>query len=99
MRSYLYTERLDTFTTRLMFFSCDASEMQRQVHQILEQGSSEEQMVEGVRGLGGLWASARLRFRDLPGCELSAAWAKIVAKACDGELESNRSWIHKLRRD
>jgi len=81
-----------------MFFSADADEMQRQVHQILEQGSSKEQMIGGVRRLGGLWASARLRFRDLPGCELSAAWAKIVAKACDGERESNRCWIHELRK-
>jgi hypothetical protein len=82
-----------------MFFSCDASEMQRQVHQILEQGSSKEEMIEGVRRLGGLWASARLRFRDLPGCELSAAWAKIVGTVCEAEIDSNRSWIHKLRKD
>ena len=82
-----------------MFFSCDNSEMQRQVHHILEQGSSKEEMIEGVRRLGGLWASARLRFRDLPGCELSAAWAKLVTKACDSELASNKLWIHQLRRD
>ena len=82
-----------------MFFSCDAGEMARQVHQILEAGSSKDEMIHGVRGLGGLWASARLRFRDLPGCELSAAWAKLVGKACDSELETNKSWLHKLRRE
>ena len=81
-----------------MFFSADADEMQRQVHQILEQGSSKEQMIGGVRRLGGLWASARLRFRDLPGYELSAAWANIVQKACDSELQANRSWVVELRR-
>jgi len=81
-----------------MFFSADADEMQRQVHQIMEQGSSKEQMIGGVRRLGGLWASARLRFRDLQGCELSAAWAKIVQKACDSELQANQSWLLQLRR-
>ena len=81
-----------------MFFSADADEMQRQMHQIMEQGSSKEQMIGGVRRLGGLWASARLRFRDLQGCELSAAWAKIVQKACDSELQANQTWLLQLRR-
>ena len=81
-----------------MFFSADADEMQRQVHQILEAGSSKEQMVEGIRRLGSLWASARLRFRDLQGCELSAAWATIVGRACDAELASHRAWLTELRR-
>ena len=65
----------------------------------MEQGSSKEQMLQGVRSLGGLWASARLRFRDLPGEELSAAWAKLVGKVCESELESNKLWIVQLRRD
>ena len=100
MHNYLYTERSAyrvTFskfaTITFMFFSCDNSEMQRQVHHILEQGRSKEEMIEGVRRLGGLWVSARLRFRDLPGCELSAAWG-----ACDGELASHRAWLTELRR-
>ena len=81
-----------------MFFSADADEMQRQVHQILEAGTSKEQMVSGCKRLGGLWASARLRFRDLPGLELSAAWATIVGRACDAELRSHEAWITELRR-
>ena len=81
-----------------MFFSADADEMQRQVHQILEGGASKLEMISGCKKLGGLWASARLRFRDLPGVELSAAWQKIVERACDAELRSHGAWVTELRR-
>ena len=84
---------------RLMFFSADADEMERQVSQILEMGSSsKEQMLYGICKLGGLWASARLRFKDLPGSELSAAWAKIVSAACEGQIAYHKSWLHDLKR-
>ena len=82
-----------------MFFSADADEMQSQVSQILEvPSSSKDQMLHGICKLGGLWASARLRFKDLAGSELSAAWAKIVGAACEGEMASNKSWLEQLKR-
>ena len=84
---------------RLMFFSADPDEMERQVSQILEMGgSSKEQMLHGICKLGGLWASARLRFKDLPGSELSAAWAKIVSAACEGQIAYHTSWLQDLKR-
>ena len=55
-------------------------------------------MLNGITKLGGLWASARLRFRDLPASELSAAWAKIVGTAVEGEIRSNKSWVQELKR-
>ena len=84
---------------RLMFFSADADDMERQVSQILEvPSSSKDQMLHGICKLGGLWASARLRFKDLAGSELSAAWAKIVRAACEGQITYHKSWLHDLKK-
>ena len=95
---HLHIHCLSLFQSGLCIFSADADEMQRQVHQILDAGSSKEQMVEGIRRLGGFGASFRLRFRDLQGCQLIAAWATIVGRACEGGLASHRAWLTELRR-
>ena len=73
--------------------------MVRQVGQVLEAESSSDRMLEGIKRLGGLWASARLRFKDIDASELCAAWAKIVKRACDGELSSQADWLRQLKRD
>ena len=81
-----------------MFAVADGEEMARQVGQVLEIGSSGDP-VEDIKKLGGLWASARLRFKDIDSSELSAAWGKIVKRACDGQLRSHEAWVKQLLRD
>ena len=81
-----------------MFAVADGDEMVRQVGQVLEIGSSGDP-VEDIKKLGGLWASARLRFKDIDSSELCAAWAKIVNRACDGVLKSHGDWLRQLKRD
>ena len=82
-----------------MFATADGDEMVRQVGQVLVENSSWERMVQDIKRLGGLWASARLRFKDIDSSELCAAWAKIVKRACDGELSSQGAWLRQLKRD
>ena len=82
-----------------MFAVADGEEMARQIGQVLEENSSSERMVREIKRLGGLWASARLRFKDIESCELCAAWGKIVSRSCDGAIASHGAWKKKLLRD
>ena len=82
-----------------MFAVADGDEMVRQVHQVLEAGSSSDRTLEGIKRLGGLWASARLRFKDIDSSELCAARGKIVTRSCDGAIASHGAWMKKLLRD
>ena len=82
-----------------MFATADGDEMVRQVGQVLETEITGEQMVQDIKKLAGLWASARLRFKDICSSELCAAWCKIVTKSCDGAIASHGAWKKKLLRD
>ena len=82
-----------------MFAVADGEEMAHQIGQVLEENSSSERMVQEIKRFGGLWASARLRFKAIDSSELCAAWAKIVKRACDGGLSSHGAWLKQLKRD
>ena len=82
-----------------MFAVSDGEELVRQICQVLETGSSADHMLHDIQKLGGLWASARLRFKDIESCELCAAWGKIVTRSCDGAIASHGAWKKKLLRD
>ena len=82
-----------------MFATSDGEELVRQICQVLENGTCADHMLHDIQKLGGLWASARLRFKDIDSSELCAAWAKIVKRACDGVLKSHGDWLRQLKRD
>ena len=82
-----------------MFATADGDEMVRQVGQVLETEIAGEQMVQDIKKLAGLWASARLRFKDIESYELCAAWGKIVTRSVDSAIASHEAWKKKLLRD
>ena len=82
-----------------MFATSDGEEIVRQICQVLETPSSTDEMLYSIKKLAGLWASARLRFKDIESCELCAAWSKIVTKAVAGAVSSYEAWKTKLLRE
>ena len=82
-----------------MFATSDGEEIVRQICQVLETPSSTDDMLYSIKKLAGLWASARLRFKDIESCELCAAWSKIVAKSCASTITSHEGWKKKLLRE
>ena len=82
-----------------MFATSDGEEIVRQICQVLETASSTQEMLHDIKKLAGLWASARLRFKDIESHELCAAWGKIVTRSVDSAITSHEAWKKKLLRD